>query len=420
MSIDVTAIDDIGVLLQSMPQSSIRQLTPKLKYTIFNNHFKPTSNYKFPSHYVDGCNRSCQYQYFVDNPWFVYSKMENGIFCLPCVLFASKPDLGQFVNEKFNKWSKKSRKFADHNHNQYHKFALVRMEALKSSINNPCSSVNNQLQKVTNAEITNNSYIIKCIAETVLFCGRQCIALRGHRDDSTASSCNKGNFLALLDYSIKFGNVTLEKHLKEAGRNALYTSKTIQNQVIECIGEHIRDNIVGEVKEAKWFSLLCDEVTDISIKEQLSIVLRFVDSNCDIREEFIDFVYTDRITGWIIASKLRDTLARYDIDLLNCRGQGYDGASNMSSAGGVQGLISADTSKTVYMHCNSHILNLCIVQACSLSYIRNMNSTVTESAYFFNNSAKRQGFLETVVDKETSAKVKDLCRTRWAYGGPSP
>ena len=87
----------------------------------------------------------------------------------------------------------------------------------------------------------------------------------------------------------------------------------------------------------------------------------------------------------------------------------------MSSAGGVQGLISADNSKAVYMHCNSHILNLCIVQACSLSYIRNMNSTVTESAYFFNNSAKRQGFLETVVDKETSAKVKDLCRTRWAY-----
>ena len=154
-----------------MPQSSIRQLTPKLKYTIFNNHFKPTSNYKFPSHYVDGCNRSCQYQYFVDNPWFVYSKMENGIFCLPCVLFASKPDLGQFVNEKFKKWSKKSRKFADHNHNQYHKFALVRMEALKSSINNPCSSVNNQLQKVTNAKITNNRYIIKCIAENYFVAG---------------------------------------------------------------------------------------------------------------------------------------------------------------------------------------------------------------------------------------------------------
>ena len=70
----------------------------------------------------------------------------------------------------------------------------------------------------------------------------------------------------------------------------------------------------------------------------------------------------------------------------------------MSSAGGVQGLLTADNSKAVYMHCNSHnILNLCVVQACSLTFIRNMNSTVTETAYFFNNNAKRQ-----VVDKGTS------------------
>ena len=62
------------------------------------------------------------------------------------------------------------------------------------------------------------------------------------------------------------------------------------------------------------------------------------------------------------------------------------------------------------------ILNLCVVQACSLTFIRNMNSTVTETAYFFNNSAKRQVFLEKVVDKGTgTVRVKDLCRTRWAY-----
>ena len=30
------------------------------------------------------------------------------------------------------------------------------------------------------------------------YCGRQCISLRGHRDDSTAGcDCNRGNFLAL-------------------------------------------------------------------------------------------------------------------------------------------------------------------------------------------------------------------------------
>lgn len=416
--VDVSMVDDIGVLLQSMPQCIIRNFSPEQKYSLLSNHFKPTIAFNFPSRYADGCNRSCQYQYFVDNPWLVYSKIEDGIFCLPCVLFAAKQDLGQLVCEKFNTWSKKSRKFAEHNLNKYHKLALVRLEALKSSITQPTTSIENRVKNISAAQISKNRSIIKCMADAILLCGQQCLALRGHRDDSTApEECNKGNFRALLNYSVRSGNVALAKHLKEASKNAVYTSKTIQNDIIDCIGDHIRDKILGEIKEARWYSILCDEVTDESNREQLSVVLRFVDSNCNIREEFLDFVDTKRITGEVLARKLKETLVKYDLDFQDCRGQGYDGASNMSSTGaGVQGRLTAENPKAVYIHCNSHILNLCIVQACSLPAIRNMNAAVTESAYFFSNSAKRQGFFEDVLNNETSTvKVKDLCRTRWAY-----
>ncbi len=45
-----------------------------------------------------------------------------------------------------------------------------------------------------------------------------------------------------------------------------------------------------------------------------------------------------------------------------------------------------------------------------------MNGAITESSYFFKNSAKRQMFLERVIDKCTKlVRVKDLCRTRWIY-----
>ena len=289
------------------------------------------------------------------------------------LVFFLLPKVCKFVCEKFDTWSKKTGKFAAHNQTKYHEFALLKMEALKCSITQPATSIENRLRSIADADIVSNRYIITCMAEAILLCGKQCIALRGHRDDSTASSsCNKGNFLALLDYSVKSGNAALAKHLKETGKNAIYTSKTIQNELIECIGEHIRDGIIGEIKKAKYYSLLCDEVTDVSMKEQLSIVIWFVDSNCDIKEEFLDFVYTDRTTGAVLASKLMETLIKYGIDLQDCRGQGYDGASNMSCTGGVQGRLLAENSKAVYMHCNSHILNLCIVKACSLPYIRNM------------------------------------------------
>lgn len=400
-----------------MPQCDIRNLAPNEKYSLLVNHFKPNSNFKFPSRYLDGCHRSCQHKYLADNPCFVYSKAEDGLYCLPCVLFASRDDLGQFVSEKFNLWTKKSRKFADHNSKKYHHLALARADALKSSIMDPASSIACRLKEINDSEIVKNRYIIKCMVDAILVCGRQCIALRGHRDDSTADPLsNKGNFLALLDYSVRSGNTALDTHLKECGRNALYTSKTIQNDLIECIGDYLRGKILGEIKLATWYSVLCDEVTDVASKEQLSLVLRFVDADCCLREEFLDFITTERITGEVLACKIKESLTRYGINLADCRGQGYDGASNMASVNGVQGRILAENPKATYVHCNSHILNLCIVQSCSLSSIRNMNSSVTETAYFFHNSAKRQLFLEKVVNNETSTvKVKDLCRTRWVY-----
>lgn len=409
--------DDIGLLLRSIPQNQIRNLSASDKYSLFVNRFKPTSSFKFPCRYLDGCNRSCQHKYLEENPWFVYSKAEDGIFCLPCVLFATKENLGQFVCSKFNVWSKKSIKFAAHNSKQYHNIAMARMDALKSSMVHSESSIESCIKKINESEIIRNRYVLKCIIEAILFCGRQCISLRGHRDDSTAScDCNRGNFLALLDYSIKSGNASLAKHLQEAGKNAMYTSKTIQNDLIECIGMHIRGRILKEIKEANFYSVLCDEVVDVACKQQVSIVLRFVDSGCNIREEFLDFIKVERITGEVLAREIKNVLARYGLDLQNCRGQGYDGATNMSGANGVQGLISAENSKAVYVHCNSHVLNLCIVDACSLRPIRNMSSAITETANFFHNSAKRQVFLEKVVDNRTSTvKVKDLCRTRWIY-----
>ena len=127
----------------------------------------------------------------------------------------------------------------------------------------------------------------------------------------------------------------------------------------------------------------------MSNQEQVSIVLRYVDATDIIREEFMDFISTDRITGEVLAGRIKDSLVKYGLELQDCRGQGYGGASNMAAPRGVQGILLAENSKALYIHCKSHILNLSIVDACSLPAIRNMNGTVTESANFFNNSPKR-------------------------------
>ena len=46
-----------------------------------------------------------------------------------------------------------------------------------------------------------------------------------------------------------------------------------------CIGEWIREKILHEVREAKFFSVIADEAADYSNKEQLPLVLRFIFCN---------------------------------------------------------------------------------------------------------------------------------------------
>ena len=65
-----------------------------------------------------------------------------------------------------------------------------------------------------------------------------------------------------------------------------------------------------------------------------------------------------------------------------------------------------------------HILNLVIIGACKEQLIKNMNGSITQAAYFFTNSPKRQIFFEKVISSSSpqgKKKLMNLCRTRWIY-----
>ena len=117
---------------------------------------------------------------------------------------------------------------------------------------------------------------------------------------------NHGNFRALLDFRISSGDTLLQEHLQKAGRNAIYTSPDIQNQIINILGDQIRDKILKKVCSSSCYTLIADEVTDCSNKEQLCIVLRYVESGSGlIREDLVAFLECDSgVTGEALANKI--------------------------------------------------------------------------------------------------------------------
>lgn len=62
---------------------------------------------------------------------------------------------------------------------------------------------------------------------------------------------NQGNFVELVYFWAETDPV-LAKHLENSPHNARYTSKSIQNGLVDIIGDSIRKDVLDEVKRAKF------------------------------------------------------------------------------------------------------------------------------------------------------------------------
>ena len=225
--------------------------------------------------------------------------------------------------------------------------------------------------------------------------------------------------MALLQFRVQSGDKVLSDHLKSAAGNATYTSKTIQNEIIEICGDIIRDKILAKICQARYYSVIADEATDASNDEQLSISIRYVNDG-KATEVFVAFhKCVTGVTGRAIADNILLKLSQWQLELEHLRGQAYDGAGAMAgkSKGAASYLITKQP-KALYTHCASHRLNLCVVKCCNIREINNMMQSADKISRFFNNSPKRQLALEKWIDElfaqhEKRKKVKDMCRTRW-------
>ncbi|XP_034920185.2 uncharacterized protein [Populus alba] len=157
--------------------------------------------------------------------------------------------------------------------------------------------------------------------------------------------------------NVDIDDVVLEK----APKNAKYTSPTIQKEILHILANKVRKKICEEVRDAK-FCILVDEAKDASNKEQMAIVLRFVDIQGFVRECFFSIVHVSDTTSSTLKKEICDVLARYNLHIFNMRGQGYDGASNMRGAwNGLQALFLRDCPYAYYVHCFAHRLQLALV-----------------------------------------------------------
>jgi hypothetical protein len=429
---------DIGIVVEKL-----HGLTDLERLQLLNLKWHAPQGFSWPfSERRDGNKTRRKYlgpQHFVNKlDVFTYSFAKQGIYCKPCALFGPESVRGVKLDRlvkapltKFAHLTGSDGYLTCHLATSFHEDSVARANAFRQVMANTANgSIDAQLNSAALAQREKNRQILKRIILAIEYHGRLGLALRGHRDagelplhlNPAVDKCHnidysQGNLRALLQMMVQCDDCVLKEHFMSAGKNATYISPCSQNDLIESMATVIKHTIVLEVKEARFFSLLADETTDFSKKEQLTICLRYVKQN-RVCERFFQFDVATDLTGFGLANHLINLLENAGIDIANMVGQGYDGAAAMSGEkNGVQTHVLQRCPSAAYVHCAAHALNLCLAKASDVQEIKAAITLMNDIAVFFNDSNNRlenlHEFIESECPEATRTHLKRHCATRW-------
>ena len=156
-----------------------------------------------------------------------------------------------------------------------------------------------------NIKVQKNRKVLSVIIDSVLFCGLQEISLRGSNEKK--ESLNPGCFRSLLSFA-----GTLNKDVSDHLENSTVfkgNSATIQNEILECVLQVYKNKVIAQVSEAPFIAVIADETTDVSVQNQLTLVIRYI-HNCKVVERFWGFFKPDRVNADGIANVILEELEK--------------------------------------------------------------------------------------------------------------
>lgn len=162
-----------------------------------------------------------------------------------------------------------------------------------------------------------------------------------------------------------------------------------------------------EIKEAKFFSVSMDSTFDLSRKEQISFIIRYVATDGNINERLVALKDSPSTTGLNMFNIFEAICNELGLDWLNYLvGQSFDGAQNMRGEyKGLQSRINDKCPTATFILCCAHILNLIVTKAvgCNSDAVDLFGNL--EALYdFISRSKKRVAYYEAAQKKYVTTR----------------
>ncbi|KAJ1524633.1 hypothetical protein ONE63_011117 [Megalurothrips usitatus] len=399
--------------------------------------------------------------------WLVYSPAKEGLFCKFCPFFVPGKVRGGvalkgLVTEPVKNYAKilgTDGTLESHSRTAYHMDAVLAGQDFLHTFKNPNGEISNQLETRRLADLEEKKVLVKKIIETIILCGRQNFALRGHRDSGKLTldspDHNDGNLRSLLRFRASVGDDVLKQKISDGNSKLKYVSPTHQNEFIHFCGQEIQSSIRTKVLAARFFAIMFDESPDISHISQMSLVLRYVDctdpKKIEVREDFVMFIDARQAAAdMLIAAEeergeneeayLDDDLREEDdnrrrcsepilsgevigkvaikavvevlgLDMDNCVAVSTDSCSvMMSEAKGAVAQVLKVAKHAVKTPCGSHTLNNSLSQSSKVQHVKTTSTVIQHTSTFMNSSSKRNYLVREILKKSGMPK---LCETRF-------
>ena len=248
--------------------------------------------------------------------------MKKAVFCL--LFSCSKQSL---CEEGFMNWKNVSERLSEHENSTIHRDSVLKFSSRAEN----CKRIDYEMVKEYNKECAYWRSVLKRVVLVIQFLAERGLPLFG--DKETIGSLKNGNYLGILELLARFDPFIaehLEKHANPGKGNVNYLSSTVATEILQLMSDKVLKYIISEIRESKYYGLIVDSTPDISHIDQLSIVLRYVNLDGEPVERFIKFLPIGSHDAETLQISVLNELLSLNLDILNCRGQSYDNASNMA------------------------------------------------------------------------------------------
>ena len=148
--------------------------------------------------------------------------------------------------------------------------------------------------------------VISCVQ----YLARQGLALRGDGDEQGR------NFMQLLKLKGEDDEAVINWLQRKVNK---YTSHEIQNNLLKIMAMHVSRDIATCLQQSPFLAVMVDETTDVSNREQMTVVVRSTTDRFEVHGEFLSMYQVPSIDAATLTEATIDALCRMNLPLSKLR-----------------------------------------------------------------------------------------------------